>query len=231
MLAAARKAGVERVVMTSSYAAVGYTVKPDGHYDESDWTDPAGDIAPYIRSKVVAERAAWDDVRDQGPELTVINPTGIFGPLLNPRVSASTGLVKTFLTGGMPVVPRMYFGVVDVRDVVDLHLRAMLSPAAAGERFIAVGDAATSFYEMGRVLARHLPQYADRVPATELTDEQVREAAKTNPAMREAAGLRGQIPVISNAKARRVLGWAPRPVGTTINDTADSLLAFGLIPA
>jgi dihydroflavonol-4-reductase len=125
----------------------------------------------------------------------------------------------------------MYFGVVDVRDVVDLHLRAMLSPAAAGERFIAVGGAATSFYEMGRELARHLPQYADRVPATELTDEQVREAAKTNPALREAAGLRGQIPVISNAKARRVLGWAPRPVGTTIDDTADGLLALGLIPA
>ena len=232
VLAAARKAGVERVVLTSSYAAVGYTVKADGHYDESDWTDAASDITPYIRSKVVAERAAWDDVREHGgPELTVINPTGIFGPLLGTKLSASTGLVKAYLDGTMPVVPRMYFGVVDVRDVVDLHLRAMLHPEAAGERFIGVGDSATSYFEMGRVLARHLPRFADRVPATELTDDQVRAAARTDPALRDAAGLRGQIPVISNAKAHRVLGWQPRPVETTITDTADSLLALGLIKA
>ncbi|GGM25442.1 dihydroflavonol-4-reductase [Micromonospora yangpuensis] len=232
VLAAARTAGVERVVLPSSYAAVGYTVKPDGHYDESDWTDAVGDIPAYHRSKVVAERAAWEDVREHGgPELTVINPTGIFGPQLGPRVSASTGLVRALLTGGMPVVPRMYFGVVDVRDVVDLHLRAMLHPAAAGERFIAVSGAATSLYEMGRVLARHLPRFADRVPATELTDEQVREGARSDPALRDAAVLGGQVPVISNAKARRVLGWQPRPVETAITDTADSLLALGLVPA
>jgi nucleoside-diphosphate-sugar epimerase len=230
VLAAARSAGVERVVLTSSYAAVGYTVKPDARYDESDWTDPAGELPAYIRSKTVAERAAWDYVRDQGgPELTVVNPTGIFGPLLDARLSASTGLVKAFLDGTMPVVPRMYFGVVDVRDVVDLHLRAMLSPDAAGRRFLAVGDRSVSFFEMGRILARHLPEFAGRVPSTELTDDQVREAAKTNPAMRDAAGLRGQIPVISNARARTVLGWEPRAVETTIADTADSLLGLGVV--
>ncbi|GAA0517396.1 dihydroflavonol-4-reductase [Paractinoplanes deccanensis] len=230
VLAAARAAGVERVVMTSSYAAVGYTVKPDSRYDESDWTDPAGDIPAYIRSKTVAERAAWDYVHDHGgPELAVVNPTGIFGPLLGDRLSASTGLVKAFLDGSMPVVPRMYFGVVDVRDVVDLHLRAMTGPGAAGRRFIGVGGPAISFFEMGQILARHLPAFAARVPATELTDEQVREAARTEPTLREAAALRGQIPVISNERARRVLGWRPRDVATTIADTADSLLRLGIV--
>jgi len=142
-------------------------------------------------------------------------------------MSASTALVKAFLDGSMPRVPRQYFGVVDVRDVVDLHLRAMRSPAAAGERFIAVGGPAISMFEMGQVLARHLPAYAGRVPSVELTDEQVR----ADPAMREAAGLRGQIPVISNDKARGVLDWRPREVATTIEDTADSLVGLGVVRA
>ncbi|MGW0218724.1 NAD-dependent epimerase/dehydratase family protein [Micromonospora chokoriensis] len=230
VLRAARKAGVRRVVLTSSYAAVGYTVKPDGQYSEADWTNVDDDIPAYHRSKTLAERAAWDDVRDNGGvELSVVNPTGIFGPLLGPRISASTGLVQAFLTGAMPVVPRMYFGVVDVRDVVDLHLRAMVHPDAAGERFIGVGGPSISFLDMAQMLARHLPSLADRVPARELTDEEVRRAAATEPALREAAALRGQVPVISNDKARTVLGWRPRPVQTTITETADSLIKLGLV--
>ncbi|MGC4880561.1 NAD-dependent epimerase/dehydratase family protein [Micromonospora sp. DT43] len=232
VLRAAREAGVRRVVLTSSYAAVGYTVKPDGRYSEADWTNVDDDIPAYHRSKTLAERAAWDYVRDNvGVELSVVNPTGIFGPLLGTRMSASIGLVQAFLQGSMPVVPRMYFGVVDVRDVVDLHLRAMLHPAAAGGRFIGVGGPTISFLDMAGMLARHLPSLADRVPARELTDDEVREAAKTEPALRDAAALRGQVPVISNDKARSVLGWQPRPVRTTITDTADSLIKLGLITA
>ncbi|GAA2193547.1 NAD-dependent epimerase/dehydratase family protein [Micromonospora lupini] len=232
VLRAAREAGVRRVVLTSSYAAVGYTVKADGRYSEADWTNVDDDIPAYHRSKTLAERAAWDYVRDNGGvELSVVNPTGIFGPLLGARMSASTGLVRAFLRGSMPVVPRMYFGVVDVRDVVDLHLRAMLHPAAADERFIGVGGPSISFLDMAEMLARHLPSLADKVPARELTDEEVREAAKTEPALRDAAALRGQVPVISNDKARNVLGWRPRPVETTITDTADSLIKLGLITA
>ncbi|MET7862651.1 NAD-dependent epimerase/dehydratase family protein [Micromonospora taraxaci] len=230
VLRAARETGVRRVVLTSSYAAVGYTVKPDGRYTEADWTNVDDDIPAYHRSKTLAERAAWDYVRDNGGvELSVVNPTGIFGPLLGPRVSASTGLVQAFLTGATPVVPRMYFGVVDVRDVVDLHLRAMVHPDAAGERFIGVGGPSVSFLDMAQMLARHLPSLADRVPARELTDEEVLRAAATEPALREAAALRGQVPVISNDKARTVLGWRPRPVQTTITETADSLIKLGLV--
>ncbi|MFJ2648486.1 SDR family oxidoreductase [Streptomyces sp. NPDC087420] len=230
VISAARKAGVPRVVMTSSYAAVGYTLKPGNHYTEADWTDPDTEGLPaYHKSKVLAERAAWADVRHHGGiELVVVNPTGIFGPQLGDRPSGSVGLVRGMLTGRMPVVPVMYFGVVDVRDVVDLHLRAMLHPRAAGERFIAVSGASISFFGMARILREHFPAAADLLPSAELTIEQVREAAKTRPALRDAATLRGRIPVISNDKARSVLGWEPREVAETIVATAESQIRRGL---
>ncbi|MFF4653602.1 NAD-dependent epimerase/dehydratase family protein [Streptomyces sp. NPDC001380] len=230
VISAARRTGVPRVVMTSSYAAVGYTVKPDDRYSEADWTDPdTVGLPAYHRSKVLAERAAWDHVRTHGGvELSVVNPTGIFGPQLTDRPSGSVGLVKLMLTGQMPVVPVMYFGVVDVRDVVDLHLRAMLHPRAAGERFIAVGGPSISFFDMARILRGHFPAAAALLPSAELTVEQVREAAKTEPALREAAILEGRIPVISNDKARSVLGWNPRGVSETIVATADSQIRLGL---
>ncbi|MFL5996860.1 MAG: NAD-dependent epimerase/dehydratase family protein [Streptomyces sp.] len=230
VLAGARAAGVARVVMTSSFAAVGYTVKPDNHYSEIDWTDPNTPGLPaYHKSKVLAERAAWDYVDSHGDvELTVINPTGIFGPQLSDRPSGSLGLVQNMLSGRMPVVPLMYFGVVDVRDVVDLHLRAMVHPKAAGERFLAVGGPSISLFGMAQILREHVPAAAGRLPAKEMTIEQVREAARTEPALRDAAALQGRIPVISNAKARSVLGWRPRDVVETIVATADSVLGPGL---
>ncbi|WML83765.1 NAD-dependent epimerase/dehydratase family protein [Streptomyces sp. VNUA74] len=230
VISAARTAGVPRVVMTSSYAAVGYTLKPDDHYSEADWTDPDTEGLPaYHKSKVLAERAAWDYVRAHGDiELTVINPTGIFGPQLGDRPSASVGLVRRMLAGQMPVVPIMYFGVVDVRDVVDLHLRAMVHPKAAGERFLAVGGRSVSLFGMAQILREHFPSAAGLLPSAELTAEQVREAAKTRPALRDAAALQGRIPVISNEKARSVLGWEPRDIRETIVATAYSQLRQGL---
>jgi nucleoside-diphosphate-sugar epimerase len=230
VISAARKAGVPRVVLTSSYAAVGYTAKPGNHYTEADWTDPDTEGLPaYHKSKVLAERAAWDDVRTHGGvELTVVNPTGIFGPQLDDRPSGSVGLVRRMLTGQMPAVPVMYFGVVDVRDVVDLHLRAMLHPEAAGERFIAVSGPSVSFFGMAQILREHFPAAAALLPSVELTVEQVREAAKTQPALRDAATLRGRIPVISNDKARTVLDWQPRDAAETIVATAESQIQHGL---
>jgi nucleoside-diphosphate-sugar epimerase len=226
VLAAARDGGARRVVMTSSFPAVGYSRTSDREFTEEDWTDPADDNTPYIRSKAIAERAAWDfmDFGGDGMELAVINPVGIFGPVLDGHLSASTGLVKAMLDGQMPAAPPMFFGVVDVRDVADLHLRAMTHPRAAGQRFLAASGKSISFLQMAAILSRRLGDAGDRVPAVELTPEQVREAAKTNPALREAANRLGQVPVISSRKAREVLGWAPRDPETTIVDTAVSLL-------
>ncbi|MFD2420032.1 NAD-dependent epimerase/dehydratase family protein [Amycolatopsis pigmentata] len=230
VLRAARDGGVKRVVLTSSFAAVGYSRKPGDEYDETDWTDPADDNTPYVRSKTIAERSAWDFVRSEGGdlELSVINPSGIFGPPLGPHLSASTGLVKAMLDGSMPVVPPLYFVVVDVRDVADIHLRAMTHPAAAGQRFLAGGET-ISFLRLARILAKHLGAAAAKVPTVELTPEQVREAARSNPALRDSVGQLGRIPVLHTEKARNVLGWAPRDTEATIVDTARSLIRLGLV--
>ncbi|MGV9988498.1 hypothetical protein [Streptomyces olivaceus] len=174
---------------------------------------------------MLAERAAWNCIRAHGGiELTVFNPTGIFGPQLGDRPSASVGLVRRMLAGQMPVVPIMYFGVVDVRDVVDLRLRAMVHPKAAGKRFLAVGGPSVSLFGMAQILREHVPPAADLLPSV----EQVREAAKTTPTLRDAAALHGRIPVINNEKARSVLGWEPRDVREALLATAASQIRLGL---
>jgi nucleoside-diphosphate-sugar epimerase len=128
VLRAAATAGVRRVVVTSSFAAIGYSPKPPGvPYDESDWTDATGRQSPYVKSKTFAERAAWDFAAQHpdGPELTVVNPVGIFGPVLGPDYATSVGIIRILLDGKLPLVPRSSFAVVDVRDVADLHVKAM----------------------------------------------------------------------------------------------------------
>ncbi|GAA1154041.1 aldehyde reductase [Kribbella jejuensis] len=211
VLRAARDAGARRVVLTSSFAAVGYTPKPTAEYTEDDWTDPdTPGLAPYPRSKAIAERAAWGLMQDGATELVVVNPTAIFGPTLTTDLRSSTQLIKMMLDGTMTVVPRARFGVVDVRDVADLHIRAMITPDAAGNRFLAVGnDPATSFLELSQLLHNSLG-------ATTPTEE--------------APGPDLPRPTIHNTRARTVLGWNPRPLETTIVETAESLRDLGLLP-
>ncbi|MBP2703298.1 NAD-dependent epimerase/dehydratase family protein [Microbispora sp. RL4-1S] len=217
VLRAARDAGARRVVLTSSFAAVGYTPKPGSEFTEDDWTDPdTPGLEPYPRSKAIAERAAWDLMeRDGGgTELVVVNPTFILGPTLTTALRSSTQLIKAMLDGTMSVVPRRRFGVVDVRDVADLHIRAMAAPEAAGRRFLAVADSpALSFLEVAETLSRRLGPLAARVPT------------------RQATGDDPPRPIIHNDRAREWLGWRPRPVDTTIVQTAESLLALGLLEA
>ncbi|RAY11902.1 aldehyde reductase [Actinomadura craniellae] len=231
VLRAARDGGVRRAVLTSSFAAIGYSPKPGGVYDETDWTDPADDNTAYIKSKTIAERAAWDFIAAEGGglELAVVNPGGIFGPVLGPRLSSSTGIVKAMLEGRLPVVPPLHFGLVDVRDVADIHLRAMTHPGAAGERFLAGSGTSISFLQMARILAEHLGERAARVPTRELTADQVRQAARTDPSLRESVSQLGRVPQLNTAKARTMLGWTPRDPVATIIDTAESLYALGLV--
>jgi nucleoside-diphosphate-sugar epimerase len=214
VLRAARDAGARRVVLTSSFTAVGYTPKPGAEFTEADWTDPdMPGLAPYPRSKVVAERAAWDFMeRDGGDtELIVVNPTFILGPTLTTELS-STRLVKAMLDGTMSVAPRARFGIADVRDVADLHIRAMAAPDAAGKRFLAVADGPTlSNLEVAETLRRRFGPLAARVPT------------------QEAPGDDLPRPVIHNDRARTELGWRPRPAETTIVQTAESLRDLGLL--
>jgi nucleoside-diphosphate-sugar epimerase len=214
VLRAARDAGARRVVLTSSFTAIGYTPKPGAEFTEGDWTDPATPgLAPYPLSKVVAERAAWDLMeRDGGDtELVVVNPTFILGPTLTTELS-SARLVKAMLDGTMSVTPRARFGIADVRDVADLHIRAMSAPHAAGKRFLAVADGPTlSYLEVAETLRRRLGPLAARVPT------------------QEAPGDDLPRPVIHNDRARTELGWQPRPAETTIVQTAESLRDLGLL--
>ena len=227
VLRAARDADVRRVVLTSSFAAVGYSPKPGDTYDESDWTDPNDTESPYIKSKAIAEAAAWDFVRREGGglELAVINPTGIFGPVLSPRLSSSVALVKAMLDGTITPMPRVYFGVVDVRDTAALHVSAMTNPKAAGERFLATSGEAITYRQLSEIIADRLGSRISGLPIEELSDDQVREAARTVPSLRDAAARLGRIPIIKTDKAREILGWAPRSVEESIVDTAQSLLA------
>ena len=164
VLRAARDAGVKRVVMTSSFAAVGYG-HPQGEalFTEKDWTDPSGaDVMPYTKSKTLAERAAWEFIAREGAglELAVVNPVGVFGPVLGPDYATSILLVEKMMDGALPGVPRMALGVVDVRDVADLHLRAMTNPAAKGERFLAVAGEFMWLIEIAQVLKARLGEAA-----------------------------------------------------------------------
>ena len=168
VLRAARDAGVKRVVLTSSFAAIGYGQEPrDTPFNETNWTDPSGaDVQPYTKSKTLAERAAWDFIAREGGqlELSVINPVGVFGPILGPDYSTSILLVQRLMDGAMPGCPKLYFGLVDVRDVADLHVRAMTHPGARGERFLAVAGDFVSIAEIARMLKSRMGAAARRVP-------------------------------------------------------------------
>lgn len=231
-LRAARDAGVKRVVLTSSFAAIGY-----GHaagaatFDETSWTDLSGAVPPYPKSKTVAERAAWDFIAREGGalELAVVNPVAVLGPVLNADLSTSILLVQKMLDGSMPACPRLSFGLVDVRDVADLHLRAMTDPAAKGERFLATAGDFMSIFEVAQVVRRRMGKAGAKAPKREVPDWVVRFSALFSPTARFALPELGKSKNGSNAKAQRVLGWAPRSNEESIVATAESLLRLGLV--
>jgi dihydroflavonol-4-reductase len=233
VLRAARAAAVRRVVITSSMGAIAYGHPPQSApFDETNWTNLDGlDVQPYVKSKTLAERAAWDFVAREGGalELSVINPAGVFGPALGPDFSGSIDIIRALLDGRMPAVPRIYFGLVDVRDVADLHLRAMTSPAAKGERFIAVAGETMSILEIAKVLRRELGRAARRVPRFQAPDWVVRLAARRNPMLCYALPMLGKIRRATSAKAQKVLGWTPRGNNEMIVATAESLIRLGLL--
>jgi nucleoside-diphosphate-sugar epimerase len=233
VLRASRDAGVKRVVLTSSFAAIGYGHEPqDVPFNETDWTDPnAEGVTAYTKSKTLAERAAWDFIAAEGGglELSVVDPVGVLGPVLGPDYSTSILLVQRLMDGAMPGVPRLSFGLVDVRDVADLHLRAMIHPAAKGERFLAVAGESVTLLEIAKVLKRRMGASAKRVRTRQLPNWLVRLAALRDPAVKLVVPELGKIKSSSNEKAKRVLGWAPRSNEEAIVATAESLIRLGLL--
>jgi nucleoside-diphosphate-sugar epimerase len=233
VLRASRDAGVKRVVLTSSFAAIGYGKEPQqAPFDETSWTDPRGsDVRPYVKSKTLAERAAWDFVAREGRdlELSVVNPVGVFGPVLASDYSTSILIVQRMMDGTIPGCPRLYFGVVDVRDVADLHIRAMTHPAAKGERFLAVAGDFMSMLDIAKVLKSRMGAAAKRVPTRQLPNWLVRIASMRDPAVRQIVPELGKRKNATNEKARRVLGWSPRSNDEAIVATAESLVRLGLL--
>ncbi len=232
VLKAATTAGVKRVVMTSAAntsSPMSYAV--EGVTDETLWTDPdAPGIGAYRKSKTVAERAAWDFIANSGgpTTLTTVLPGAVFGPILATDNLGSVQVIRRMLTGAMPRVPKIGLEVVDVRDLVDVHLAAMTSQEAAGERLLATGEFMW-MADIADVLRAELGHAADKVPTRTIPNLVVRVMAKRRPDLRSIMPGLGRRNRHTTAKAERVLGWTRRPTSETIVDCARSLIDHGTI--
>ncbi|WP_250037515.1 SDR family oxidoreductase [Paractinoplanes maris] len=217
VLRAARDAGVQRVVLTSAFHAVGWGHPHDDHvFTEDDWTvlDGPGTDA-YGRSKTLAERAAWELLDGAATGLTTILPVAVMGPVLGDhKVSGANHIVEQMLEGRMPGFPNLYIPIVDVRDVAAAHLAAMTAEGAAGQRFLLAGGPALRMEQIGAILREHLGDAAKLVPTTTIPDER----------------LRGTVPdlgyerKVSSEKARRVLGWTSRSAEQAIVAAGESMV-------
>ena len=231
----AKAAGVERFVMTSSAAAIAYGHPPGkSEFTESDWTDvDAPGVQPYVKSKTVAERAARDWVAQEGGGMVfcTVNPVAVLGPVQGEDFAASIEIVKKLLEGSIPAVPDVGFSLVDVRDVADLHLRALTAPAekVRDGRFIASAGPFYKFADVARVLRDRMGEKARKVPTRRMPDWLVRLFAMVSPDLRQLIGELGRVRSTSGQHARDTLGWSPRDPDQTIEDTARSLIERGLV--
>ncbi|MFC4063437.1 NAD-dependent epimerase/dehydratase family protein [Actinoplanes subglobosus] len=227
VLRAAAAAGVKRVVLTSAFHAAGFGHPHTDHvFTEQDWSVMDGPgMDAYGRSKVLAERAAWEFAASSGLELTTMLPVAVMGPVSGGAVSGANHIVQRMLAGEMPGFPDLHIPIVDVRDVAAAHVAAMTAPGAAGERFLLSSGPVVSMKEIGAVLRAHLGSAASKVPTRSIPNLVVRLGALVNPSMRAFAGELGYVKQISNAKARRVLSWEPRPSAEAIVAAGESLVA------
>jgi dihydroflavonol-4-reductase len=231
-VAAALKAGVKRVVLTSSVAAT--TPRAGARErvtDEAVWTDlDDPTVSAYSRSKTLAERAAWDlmDASGGATTLATVNPSMVIGPVLSRDFSASVLVVERLLSGRVPGLPRLGFSFIDVRDVADLHIRAMTAPEAAGQRFIAAGDFAW-MTDLAALLRARLGDAASKVPTRKVPDLLVRLAALFDKDLASVTPRLGEKRAFSSAKAQTVLGWRLRPLEESVLDCARSLIAIGAV--
>ena len=228
---AAIKAGVKRVVLTSSVAATSKGGSGDSISDETIWTDPnAPKVSAYSQSKTLAERAAWDLIAASGGDTTMatVNPALVLGPVLSGDYSESVQVIERLVSGRVPGLPRLGFNIVDARDVADLHIRAMTAPEAAGERFIAAGQFAW-MADLASLLRERLGDQGAKVPTRKVPDFVLRLASLFDKDLGAVTPSLGQKHDYSSAKAQRLLGWRPRPLEETVLDCAKSLIASGAV--
>ncbi|MEQ1725716.1 MAG: aldehyde reductase [Sphingopyxis sp.] len=231
-LKAAKGAGVKRFVMTSSAAAIAYGHgKAKNRFTEADWTNLASkDAYPYVQSKTIAERAARDWVAANGGDMeyVTVNPSLVLGPLLSDDFSTSLEAIKKLLEGSLPGIPNFGFGVVDVRDVADLHVRCLTAPDIAGERFIASGPFLW-MKDVAAILRDGLGEQARKVPTRRLPDFLVKLSALFDPVIKQVVGELGNVREMDASHAKAVLGWETRPATESILDTARDMIRLGLV--
>ncbi len=230
----AKHTGVQRVVMTSNFGAVGFSqTDRSRETTEADWTDThLKGLSVYEKSKTLAERAAWEFIKQEsgGLEFATINPVAILGPSLDAHVSGSFHLLQNLLNGSLKVVPNIALNVVDVRDVADLHIRAMTYPGANGQRFIATADGQISMPEIAALLSNKKPGISQKVSTRRLPDWVLRFASLFNAQAKEGAMLLRVNRRVSNAKAKAVLGWQPiASAEEAILAALDSMIKYGVI--
>lgn len=227
VLRAAVKAGAKRVVMTSSGAAATPLARKKLKVaDETIWTDPNDPaINAYRKSKVLAERAAWDFMKEHGgkTEFTTILPAGIFGPVLTKSGLGSVQLIQGLLKGSPSAIPHIGFNMIDVRDVAAIHVMAMTAPEAAGERFIAAGQFMW-MNDVASILHDKLGDRAAKVPTKSMPSFVVRFLALFSPRLRSIVPNLDRSLSFSSEKAHRLLGFTPRLAVETVVDCAESLL-------
>lgn len=232
VLRAAKSAGVKRVVMTSSFAAIGYGwgKKRPPVLDEGHWSNPDNikDNTAYTRSKTIAEKAAWDYVQGEGAglELVTISPVAVLGPAMSGDISASLELVTQPMQNKVPAYPKMTYGIVDVRNVAQAHVIAMEKPEAAGERFI-VGGEILSFAEIGDLLREAFPNR--KLPKGELPNWLVKLLTLVNPPLKQIVPELGKRRTYSNEKSRQVLGLEYIPAQEAVLASANSLINLGVL--
>ncbi len=228
----AKRAGVGRFVLTSSMAAIAY-----GHshgrqlYNESDWTNLANPgVMPYPRSKTVAERAARDWVAAEGGamEFASVNPAAVFGPLLSDDLSTSIELVKQLLEGKVPMCPDIGFGIIDVRDVADLHYRALTAPGIRDERYVCSGPF-LKMIDVANILTANLGDKAKKVPTRRMPDWLLKLFALFRPELKQLVAELGNVRGGDSNHAMTALGWTMRTPEDAILATANSLIERGIV--
>jgi nucleoside-diphosphate-sugar epimerase len=234
VLKAARDAGVKRVVLTSSFGALGFSNKnPETETTEADWTNPnEKGLSPYEKSKSLAERAAWNFIKREGGdlELAAINPVAIFGPLLGLVKSPSLGILNSLLNGSVKVIPNIPLNVIDIRDVAGLHIRAMVNPKANGQRFIASAAGEISIPQIALLIKSKMPGVTAKVPSKTLPNWVLGIAALFNPQAKRAAFFSKISRNVSNAKAKKILGWVPVANNEeAILASVESMVKLGII--
>jgi dihydroflavonol-4-reductase len=231
-LRAAKATGVRRFVQTSSAAAIAYGRPRGTHtFTEADWTDVSSpDAYPYVKSKTIAERAARDWVAAEGGDIAFVsvNPSAVLGPVWGSDFSASIEVVRQLISGALPGCPDFGFGIVDVRDVADLHVRALQAPNMAGERFICSGPF-LKMIEVAQILKAGLGEQGRKVPTRVLPDFLVKISALFNPVVKQVTGELGKVRNMDASHAKAVLGWEARPPEQPILDCARSLIDQGIV--